>query len=103
MKETILNITITMTIRLPLPPTPPTAAAMQPEERGRPTDEQAAWKQSPSWTTASIDGRGGSCMSAATTTAATALRWTTATSAFAFRAFPTPVVPLVSGRSPAVR
>lgn len=42
MKETILNITITMTIRLPLPPNPPTAATVQPEEQERPADEQAA-------------------------------------------------------------
>ena len=44
MKDTILNITITMTSRLPLPPTPPTptAAAMQPGEQERPADEQAA-------------------------------------------------------------
>ena len=35
MKETILNITITMSIRLPLPPTS-AATAMQPEERERP-------------------------------------------------------------------
>lgn len=32
MKETILNITVTVNIRIPLPPTTD-AAAMQPEER----------------------------------------------------------------------
>lgn len=42
MKETILNITITMTIRLPLPPTPPAAAVMQPEEREQPTEPDKA-------------------------------------------------------------
>lgn len=42
MKETILNITITMTIRLPLPPTSPVAAAMQPEEQERPNEPNNA-------------------------------------------------------------
>lgn len=40
MKETILNIT--MTIRLPLPPTPPAAAAMPPEEQERPNEPDRA-------------------------------------------------------------
>ncbi len=90
MKETILNITITMPIRLPFAADTAHSGSHATGGTGRPTDEQAAWKQSPSWTTASIDGRGGSCMSAATTTAATALRWMTATSAFASRVFLTP-------------
>ena len=42
MKETILNITITMTIRLSLPPTPPAAAAMPPEEQERPNEPDKA-------------------------------------------------------------